>query len=1140
MVAENPMACPLRTCRRLDASQRRGLPTESACALRQRPTAWLSSGVLAELVVALDHLVLRDGMWAVLFTDLVGSTAQRARLGDEAGDALRREHDVLVRRALAGHRGEFVNDTGDGAMCVFASAADAIAGGVAIQQSIDRRNRDADEPINLRVGVSTGELVVEGPGLMGLAAHEAARICALGEGGEVLVSDLARLMAGTRTDAELVERGSFELKGIPDPVTVWEVVWEPEDAPRLPVTSRLVVPDAWRFVGRTPELTVLRDLWAQALSGARQGVLIAGEPGIGKTRLAAEIAEVASGGGALVLYGQCDDEVGPPYQPFIEALEWYLEVVPDVVGGRYPGDLARLSPQLRQRVQNIPDALAADPETEQRRLFDAVVSWLVDLSAQQPVLLVLDDLHWATRATLILLRHVLRNTAGERMLVIGTYRDSDLDGVHPLASMLVDFRRIPGVDRIEVTGLDEAGVVEFLVAASGQEADDRLRDLARVLLAETEGNPFFVGEVLRHLVETGAIVRSDGRWTTDRQVAELGIPEGVREVVGQRLGRLSESANALLATGAVIGREFTVPLLAEVGQRDPEEILSELEAASRAGIVEEVGVDRFRFAHALVRTTLHDEISSSRRLRLHRRIGEALERIQPDDVAALAYHWLEADAAGDTARAVAHATQAATRATDIGAYDDAIRLYRRALELTNEAGPGDVRSDLLLSLGDAQGLAGDIETKSTLRQAIASAGRAGDILRVARGAARLCMMFSLSVDEDDVATMLDALDQIEYDSPRDRAHLLMAAAGVIMHLPFERRAAFADEALAIARELGDPELLVRVGANYLHVLAIPENLEQRLALAHEMEALAPQLHNAVARWWALPVQPAWEAGLLDEVERNDSDAEAISADVPFLFGRVVVLEHRVKRALFDGDLASAEQWAEEADTVGAGVLEWYYIGVAQRAMIRCDQGRADEILEEAQALADVAAGTGLEPLARSFLARVLFESGDVVAASRLLAAEADTEFEAAQRDGNWYPYQAHWAELAAEMNQRDAALALHASLVPYTDRIANFAPVALGSVARLVGRLETTLGRYDDAATHLTAAAARHEALGAMLWLARTWADQAELLFRQEGLESAQARELLDQATTSARDRGARGVQRYVKRVVERVAAGPG
>ena len=306
----------------------------------------------------------RSGLLAVLFTDLAGSTEQRARLGDVAGDALRREHDAIVARALRLHGGELVKGTGDGSMCSFESTVDALAAAVVIQQGVERRNRGAVEPLALRAGISAGELVFDDGDLHGLAANEAARICALAEPGEVLVGDVARVLAASRAGCEWVERGSYALKGLPEPVQVWGVRWSPAPDPeRLPLPSLLVSEEAMAFSGRHDEFAVMLDAWAQAAGGARRAVLVSGEPGIGKTRLAAEVAAVAHAQGAVVLYGRCDDELEVPFQPFREALSWYLDHTAEVELGRWPGDLTRLSERVADVVLDVPDPLDADAQS---------------------------------------------------------------------------------------------------------------------------------------------------------------------------------------------------------------------------------------------------------------------------------------------------------------------------------------------------------------------------------------------------------------------------------------------------------------------------------------------------------------------------------------------------------------------------------------------------------------------------------------------------------------------------------------------------------------------------------------------------------------------------------------------------------
>ena len=252
------------------------------------------------------------------------------------------------------------------------------------------------------------------------------------------------------------------------------------------------------------------------------------------------------GDGAIVLWGRCDEELGVPYQPFAEALRQYISAVPSdrlrAELGPLGGELARLLPDLRGRVPGIAEPVRSDSETERYRLFEAVGDLFAEMSQAEPVVLVLDDLHWADKPTLLLLRHLVR-TAPMRLLVVGPYRDTDLDRTHPLASVLADLRRDSRAQRIELRGLDEADVAALMEAAAGHDLDETARGLSRAVHGETQGNPFFVGEVLRHLAESGAIVQRDGRWTTDLTLEAIGIPEGIREVVGRRLSRLSDTAN---------------------------------------------------------------------------------------------------------------------------------------------------------------------------------------------------------------------------------------------------------------------------------------------------------------------------------------------------------------------------------------------------------------------------------------------------------------------------------------------------------------------------------------------------------------------------------------------------------------------
>jgi predicted ATPase len=375
-----------------------------------------------------------------------------------------------------------------------------------------------------------------------------------------------------------------------------------------------------------------------------------------------------------------------------------------------------LVPDLVQRLPDLGEPTSVDPDSERFQLFEAIADWLAVAGGDGASLLVLDDVHWADAGSLHVLRHLIDRAPGG-VLVVGTYRDTDVARGHPLASVLADLRRLPSVTRLAIAGLDAQEVRDLVEQAGGNELDETGEGFARLVADESAGNPFFVGELLRHLVESGVLVQRDGRWTSDLTVDQLGIPEGIREVVGRRLSRLGDDTDEVLRAAAVIGYEFDLDLVAAVTARTPDATLDALEAAVAAGLVIEVGVDRFRFAHALVRQTLHEELSSSRRARAHRRVAEALEQLHADrldDVLPLlALHWAEAAGGGDPSVAVDYGERAGDHALDRLAYEEAAEHYRRALELLDDAdGEQAVRPRLLTRLAQAQSYAADPTTSS--------------------------------------------------------------------------------------------------------------------------------------------------------------------------------------------------------------------------------------------------------------------------------------------------------------------------------------------------------------------------------------------------------------------------------------------
>jgi DNA-binding winged helix-turn-helix (wHTH) protein/tetratricopeptide (TPR) repeat protein len=457
----------------------------------------------------------------------------------------------------------------------------------------------------------------------------------------------------------------------------------------IPLPPLLLDPDAPRFVGRDAELAQMQDVWQRATNGRRQLLLIAGEPGIGKTRLSLEFARARGGEGAIVLAGCSDEEALVPYQPFVEALTWYVRVCPEpdlraqlvAIGGGT--ELGLLIPELLHRVPDLPPPPLAPNDAQRYRLFETVAAMLGVASRARPLLLVFDDLHWADRATLLLLRHVMRSSNAASLAIVATYRESELGRTHPLADMLIKLRHEGSVIRLPLHGLDVAHVRGLVDTIAGPDVPSQL---AQMVTDSTDGNPFFATEMLRHLKETGAIARLAGSVGSAVDLMDVGLSEGIREVIGRRLSRLSDACNSALSIAAVIGREFDIAVLEAVTDLADDTLLDALEEAGRAQLVSESREVRGRFAfmHALVRETLHGELSSPRRVRLHRRVAEAIERLthdRPDPpLADLAYHFTQAASAGTVDKAVDYATRAGDRAADTLAHEDAARFFEMALQ----------------------------------------------------------------------------------------------------------------------------------------------------------------------------------------------------------------------------------------------------------------------------------------------------------------------------------------------------------------------------------------------------------------------------------------------------------------------------
>ncbi|MGO9873456.1 MAG: ATP-binding protein, partial [Acidimicrobiia bacterium] len=519
-----------------------------------------------------------------VFTDLVDSTATAARLGPDGAEPLRQTHFRLLRGAVAASGGTEVKNLGDGLMVMFSSPSRALAGAVAMQQAIHRHNRSDVEPLGVRIGVSAGEAVEEDGDYFGDPVVEAARLCAASNGGQILAAEIVRSLVGRNATQSFVAVGPLALKGLPEPMDAVEVLWEPANVEgSVPLPGRLVgaASDAlFGFFGRGPELDALHEARKRSHTTRRcQSIFIAGEAGIGKTALVAQVARAAHSEGGLVLFGHADEDFGVAYQPWIEVFKTLVrDCDPALVAGLPSAQraaLGRLVPDVGGA-----DARVADPDMERMLLLEATTELLGAASRQAPMLVVLDDLQWVDAASVQLLRHMVASTTAMDVVLACTYRETDVRRGDPLNKLLADLHREANVTRIALAGLEDIEIVELLAAAAGHELDDTGVGLAHALRRETDGNPFFTGEVLRHLGESGSIVLGDdGRWTVAGDLDDLGLPRSVHDVVGRRVERLGDEALRVLCLAAVIGREFDVSVLVRLADVDEAPLLDLLDAA---------------------------------------------------------------------------------------------------------------------------------------------------------------------------------------------------------------------------------------------------------------------------------------------------------------------------------------------------------------------------------------------------------------------------------------------------------------------------------------------------------------------------------------------------------------------------------
>lgn len=1022
----------------------------------------------------------------LLTTDAVSSTELQLRVGDHRSDLLRRERDGLVTREVEAGRGQVVKSTGDGIFSAFLAPSEALTCAVAIQRAMARRNLAAHERIDLRIGLATGEVIVEGDDIFGQAAILCTRITDRAAPGEVLCDDTTRMLASARGDWQVEPVGDVPLKGFDRRTPLFRVEWAEVFEPLVPVPSLLARSGA-PFVGRPPVLAAAHHLWAATTSTGRPHLLVlGGEPGVGKTTLLAHLAETVNRSGATVLYGRCAADDIDALRPVRQALTQYIAARPghlDDELGAGRRELVRLVPELEAEV-GPPRAGEADHRAASAALLDAVAQWLRAASRVRPVLFVIDDAERLDAQTATLLRRLAEEPTLGPLLFAIAHRDRD--PAAPAAELKALVSSLRSTDttveplRLGPLGLDD---VTKLVARVQPAAEPQAPDLHR----DSGGNPLYLLELLRSGDPEGA-----GR----RQGAD-----GARGLVLRRVDQLPADHVELLEAAAVLGLEFDVAAIEPMLGWPPDEAYKALDALVRGELLREVSPSgtRFEFAHGLVRSAVYDRLTGPRRVANHLRAAATLEALADSGrtipARDIAYHHLRAAGSRGLEPALDWCRKAADDANDRLAYEEAGRWLDAGLELFGALHLRATAEVLHLQLARAVASqrAGERGTRRRFLQAADTARSLGDAAGLRRVALAFDRGFFALLGQSDgerVELLREALG-LSSDEPGERACLLaQLASELTWDDPEGTRFQMADEALALARTVGDRATLVRVLSLRPPTIWSPDTFDDVRSAVDELGALNRDLRDPVieARYLSFRFGTACEQG---ETQRLPNVVDRLGQlgwflRLPDALWHTMLLRANV--ALLNGDLARARARATESLEWGrrAGAPEALMFSAAIELEARRVGGGLDEMSDQLAMARDGARLGGWSAT------RYLYDAGH--------ASAAREDYNAAVGLGGWTPPRmvnggpaaANIAYLAARFEDRPQAEHLFAVLAPYEGRF--FQGITTYHVTEHYrGMLAATCGRLDQAADLLRRAVDRQDEVGAPLLAAESRLEWARL-----------------------------------------------
>jgi DNA-binding CsgD family transcriptional regulator len=1052
----------------------------------------------------------------ILFADVERSTEVRAQIGEAAADRLFLDHERRTTAIVERRGGRVVKTAGDGLMAAFESASDAVTAAIDLQRAVQRR----EDGFRVRIGIASGDVSWESGDCFGLPVVTAARLEATAQGGQILVTQVVRWLAGERSTATFDGVGPLELKGLPDPVEAFSVAWEApgDDGPgslSVPLPAPLASPGRVPLVGRDAETAVLEEAWAAVTGfGEKRIVLVSGEAGAGKTRIAAEFARRCHDEGAAVLYGGCDAELAVPYQPWVHALDHLLRVLsPDSLDADLVDDLGMLAPLLPRleraagRVSSPTSAI--DAETGRYRLLVAIDSLLAEAGRRWPVVIVLDDIHWASSHTLALLHHLAKTGTMARVLLLATFRDVGGEVRQSLASTLAGLRKLDSVTGLRVGGLEAADVEALVAEATGQELVPELRDLARTLAERTRGNPFFVGELWRHLVGTGVLVRGEHGWAVEGDLDTSEVPDSVRDVVAGRLGRLPFEVRRLAELVAVAGARLELRVLRAAADLSEADVASGVDTLVAAGLFEAVERPHlsYQFTHALVRDTVVSEVPPAARANLHQRVGDALEAVHEGDprpvLADLARHYLAAAAVGSTAKAVYYGRRAADQAMASLSYPEALTHLVAVNALTTPGTRAHVEVQNHLAL--ARSWIGEYEEASRVAELSFHQAREhgfSDLAAEAALAYQDAQQIPGLPGEPSVAMVSEAIRLLDTGTGPLRARLEAAHALALSRVG---QLAAAHDAVERARAMAGDDSAARTAALWASAL-IASDPEEVLARSKELEEHA----RATGDVWSAGTSSTQTLRALIALGRHSEARDALDwhrAILPRLPIPLVEVELHCFEcilALANGHLEEAEVAAARARDAGGDSVPSAEGGYGLHMFaIRRVQGRLHEVAPVLQLAAGNAGGVWGPGLA------VLYaDVGRLDDARERYEALAPDGFGSVPRDALWPASLFFLAEVCLALDDREHAAVLYDELLPFRGCSLMVAlTICFGPADRLLGGLAGVLGRADDATAHFRAALALAEQSESPVWRA-----EAELQW---------ARFLADRDPPAARTRAA-------------------